>query len=82
MIKINLEKAKDIAHKLRREAREKEFEPFDQIISKQIPGNKSEEAEAQRVLIRAKYEAIQAELEEASDANELKQIMKKFDQKA
>ena len=34
MIKINVEKAKVIAHQFRRDAREKEFSPYDEIISK------------------------------------------------
>jgi hypothetical protein len=56
---INLTKAKEIAHKKRREARAEEFKPHDEIIMKQIPGNDMTEAEAARQAIREKYEELQ-----------------------
>ena len=59
MIKINLNKAKEITHSSRRIAREKEFEPYDAIIMKQIPGNDVTEAEKSRAEIRDKYAKIQ-----------------------
>jgi hypothetical protein len=62
MIKINIEKAKTIAHQLRRQAREKEFNPYDEIISKRIPG-KTEEAEIEREKIRLKYSEIQLQID-------------------
>ena len=48
MIKINIEKAKAIAHDIRREKREKEFEPLDSLIAKQLPGLMTAEVEAKR----------------------------------
>jgi hypothetical protein len=38
MITINIDKAKTIAHDKRREARSVEFQPYDDAIAKQIPG--------------------------------------------
>ena len=53
MIHINLNKAKQIAHKIRRSARQVEFQPYDSAISKQIPGEVTR-AEEQRKAIRKK----------------------------
>ena len=72
MITINIEKAKVIAHELRREARAKEFAPFDEIIVKQIPGVSIQDAEAQRQLIRDKYHVMQEQLDAAESIEELK----------
>lgn len=66
MIKVNLDKAKAIAHDLRREAREREFKPLDDIFIKQIPGKDLTLIEAQRQQIRDKYAAIQAEIDSAA----------------
>lgn len=75
MIKINLNKAKEIVHSSRRAAREKEFEPHDNIIMKQIPGNDATEAEKSRAEIRAKYHKIQEEIDTCSNADDLKVIL-------
>lgn len=72
---INLTKAKAIGHTLRREARAKEFAPYDDIISKQIPGSSAADAEAARQAIRDKYAIIQAEVDAASTAEEIKQAL-------
>lgn len=74
MISINLNKAKEITHKLRREARAKEFEPFDNAISKQIPGEVNG-AEEQRQAIREKYVEIQNTVDAAETVDELKKIV-------
>jgi hypothetical protein len=72
MITINIDKAKVIAHQLRREARAKEFEPLDEQIAKQIPGTSIQDLEAQRQLIRDKYQVMQEQLNAASSIEELK----------
>jgi len=54
MITVNLNKAKTISHDKRRDARAKEFAPFDEVIMKQIPGNDATVAEAARQVIRDK----------------------------
>ena len=37
MIVINIDKAKGIAHEIRRAKRAEEFAPYDEVIMKQIP---------------------------------------------
>jgi hypothetical protein len=72
MIVVNLNKAKAVAHGLRRAARAKEFAPYDDILSKQIPGQSAVEAENARAAIRKKYTAIQSAIDMAGDVEELK----------
>lgn len=76
MIKINIEKAKSIAHEMRRAKREEEFAPLDAIIVKQIPGNSAEEAEAARQAVRDKYAAIQVAIDAANEPDEIKEALK------
>ena len=71
---INMEKAKEVAHRTRRAAREKEFAPYDEAIAKQIPG-KFETAEAARVLIREKYAEMQVKIDSSSSVDELKSAL-------
>jgi hypothetical protein len=75
MIRINLDKAKNITHEKRRIARSKEFAPWDEIISKQIPGTSMQEAESQRQSIRNKYEQMQNEIDAATNVATLKSII-------
>lgn len=71
VITINIDKAKTIAHNLRRAARAEEFKPYDDAIAKQIPGE-AEGAEAARALIRAKYTTMQEEIDSATTVEEIK----------
>lgn len=71
MIKINLNKAKDICHAKRRDVRAKEFAPLD--IEATIP-SMAEQAEQKRQEIRVKYAKIQADIDSAKDADTLKTI--------
>ena len=75
MITINMNKAKAIAHYARRAARAKEFEPFDAVIMKQIPGTDVAAAEAERQKIRENYAALQAQMDAAQTPEELKALM-------
>jgi hypothetical protein len=75
MIKINMDKAKEIAHEKRRAARAEEFAPHDEVIAKQIPGVSAEEAEVARQAIRTKYEAMQTAMDAATTADELKALL-------
>ncbi len=75
MIKIDLTKAKEIAHDIRREARAKEFQPYDEVIMKQIPGNDLTQAEAKRQEIREKYAELQQQMDAAQTANELRVLV-------
>ena len=72
MIKIDLLKAKEIAHEKRREARTAEFAPLD--IQATIP-TMAEQAEAKRAEIRSKYEDIQVQIDEAKTVDVLKDIV-------
>lgn len=75
MINVNMTKAKEIAHNARRAARAAEFEPFDAIIMKQIPGNDAAAAEEERQKIRDKYADLQAQMDAAQTPDQLKALM-------
>ena len=72
MIQVDINKAKNIAHDIRRELRAKEFQPLD--VQATIP-SMAKAAEAERAKIRAKYEAIQAEIDSAEEVEALKTIV-------
>lgn len=73
MITIDINKAKEISHSKRREARAAEFAPLD--IQATIP-TLAEQAEAKRQVIRDKYAAMQTAIDAATTAKELKEIIK------
>jgi hypothetical protein len=72
MIKINLNKAKDISHEKRREARAKEFAPLD--VEATIP-SRAEQAEQARQAIRNKYAILQEQIESAETIEQLKTLL-------
>ena len=72
MITINVDKAKGIAHEVRRAKRTEEFAPLD--IKATIP-SEATAAEEARAAVRAKYAAIQAEIDAAADVDSLKTIV-------
>ena len=74
-VDVDLGKAKDIGHDIRRQQRAEEFKPFDEIIAKQIPGLDATEAEASRAQIRFKYGLIQDVIDAASDPEEIKSAL-------
>ena len=71
-VAVDLGKAKDIGHDIRRTMRSEEFQPFDEIIAKQIPGADAIAAEAARVAIRDKYADVQLAINAASDPDSIK----------
>ena len=71
-ITINIDKAKDIAHDKRREARSAEFAPLD--IKATIP-SEATAAEAARQAVREKYAAMQSEIDSALTVDEIKAAM-------
>jgi hypothetical protein len=71
-VKINLNKAKEIAHEKRRAARAEDFAPLD--IEATIPA-KANQAEAAREAIRQKYAEMQAQMDAATTVDELKAIL-------
>lgn len=75
MIRIDLSKAKAIAHDKRRAKRDAEFAPWDKIVALQIPGDQANAAEAEREKIRLKYAAVQTSIDGAQSVDELKAIL-------
>lgn len=71
MITINVDKAKTIAHNIRREKRAEEFKPYDEIIMKQIPGSNTAAAEAARQAIREKYALVQQKIDSSTKTEEI-----------
>jgi hypothetical protein len=69
MITINVNKAKDIAHDIRRAKRAEEFAPLD--IQATIPSQASA-AESARQVVRDKYAAMQTQINSASTPEEIK----------
>jgi len=66
------EKCRVIAHDIRRRKRDAEFAPHDEIIAKKIPGKGADDAEAARIAIRAKYDAVQTAIDAAGTVEEMK----------
>lgn len=75
MITVNIDKAKAIAHDVRRAARAEEFKPLDEVIAKQIPGTDAAAVEAERQAIRQKYAAMQADIDAAASVEQIKAAM-------
>lgn len=74
MITININKAKAIAHDMRRAARSAEFAPHDDAIAKRIPGQ-AEAAEQARQAIRDKYAQMQTAIDAASGVDAIKEAL-------
>lgn len=72
MITININKAKDIAHDMRRAKRAEEFAPLD--IKATIP-SEAVAAEAARQAIRDKYAVMQTEIDAANTPEEIKAVI-------
>ena len=71
-IEHDLDQCRDIGHDIRRQQRSEEFQPFDEIIAKQIPGLDAAEAEAARAAIRDKYADVQLAIDTAADPDSIK----------
>jgi hypothetical protein len=78
MITVNMEKAKQVCHTMRRQSRTKEFEPLDAIIAKQIPGADVAAVEAQRQAIRDKYAEFQDAINQAKNPDELTVLLSDY----
>lgn len=79
MIRINLLKAKEIAHTRRRAAREREMAPMDDIVMKRIPGQNANAAEAERAKLRTKYAHMQTAIDAAQSVDALKAALASAD---
>lgn len=75
MIKINFDKAVEIAHRIRKNKRQQEFSPLDAQMN--VP-SLAEQAEQQRQIIREKYDVIQTEIDEAEDIETLEKIVQEL----
>ena len=69
MITVDMTKAKEIAHDMRRQERAAEFAPLD--IKVTIPAE-ADAAETARAAIRTKYETMQTNIDLAADVAALK----------
>lgn len=72
MIRINMNKAKNIAHEIRRAKRAAELAPLD--IESTIP-SMAAKAEAARQVIRDKYAKMQTAIDAATTPAQLKDII-------
>lgn len=72
MIRINIDKAKNIAHDVRRAKRAEEFAPLD--VKATIPAE-AKAAEAARQAVRERYFEMQQQIEAAQSAEQLKAII-------
>lgn len=72
MITVSIEKAKLIAHEIRRKNRSAEFAPLDDLIAKQIPGVNFQDVEQKRQEIRDKYSVIQNKIDSSTGFEEIK----------
>ena len=72
MITIDLNKAKQIGHELRRQQRAEELAPLDDVIAKQIPGKDLTGVEADRQAIRDRFADVQVAIDKATTPEEIK----------
>jgi hypothetical protein len=75
IVRVDVEKYREIAHAMRRERREAEFAPHDAVIAKQIPGKDAQAAESARQAIRDKYAAMQAAIDAATTPEAIKALL-------
>ena len=73
----DLDRAKKIAHRKRRNRRYNQFAPHDAVVSTAIPGT-ADAAEASRVGIRSTYAAMQTEIDACSTVDEVYAILEKY----
>ena len=71
-VEVDLGRARAIGHDIRRAKRAEEFQPFDEVIAKQIPGKDAAQAEAKRQEIRDKYSEVQDAIDAAESPEEIK----------
>lgn len=74
-IEIDLDRAKAIAHDIRRRRRADELAPHDRVISLKIPGASADQAEAARREIRTRYNAMQDAIDSAASVADLQRLL-------
>ena len=72
MIRVNMDKAKEIAHEQRRAVRAEKFAPLD--IKATIP-SEADAAEAARQVIREEDALLQTSMDNATSVEELKTLL-------
>jgi hypothetical protein len=72
MIVVNIDKAKQIAHEIRRDKRAQEFAPLD--VKATIP-SEAVEAESARQVIREKYAVIQQNIDASESPEQIKEAI-------
>ena len=77
---FDLAKAKEVAHRKRRNRRYSDFAPHDAVVSTAIPGT-ADAAEAHRVQTRTKYATMQTEIDACSTVDEIYAILEKYPHK-
>ena len=75
IVQIDLVKAKEIAHNIRRADRDNKLKPHDLQIAAQIPGVDLEAEETARQVVRNENAVVQVQIDDAQDADELKSIL-------
>lgn len=70
-VEVDIPKAREIAHALRRQMRADALRPLDEVIMKQIPGTDLQAAEAQRQAIRDNDAKVQAAIDYATSTDAL-----------
>lgn len=70
-VRVDLARAKDAAHEIRRAVRAAEFAPLDFAIAAQLPGTDVASREAQRQAIREKHSALQTAIDAAPNVSDL-----------
>lgn len=76
MIQIDMNKAKEIGHSIRRQKREEEFAPLDELAT--IPMYAAD-AELRRQVVREKYALVQDSIESAETPEGIKLALSKYD---
>lgn len=72
---IEMGKARDIAHVIRRKTRDIEMAPYDDIIAKQVPGTDPVGAETARAALRNVYDNLQTQIDNSQNPNALMAII-------
>lgn len=75
MIKVDMTKAKEIAHEVRRNDRDAKMKPLD--VEATIPA-KAEQAESQRQAVRDANSVVQSEIDSSTNTDELKLALSKL----
>ena len=71
----DLTKSKGIAHDMRRATREAAMKPYDEVISKQIPGQDATAAEDERAKIRTADAILQTNIDNTVDIINLRSLI-------